>query len=216
MHFMADSADSTRERRRLETTRALIQAARVLTAEHGLAGFTVEQLCSEAAVSRRTFFNYFQSKEDAVLGIPLERSDTAAVNAFLEGGDPRTPGLSPTLLLDLAALTEARWRAMDVAPETLKALLAAVDREPRLIGRVLELAIQGEQLDAVLIEQREGLSSGDLRAQAAAQIVGSFARAAGGEFMQPGNTAPFIEIFERRIAAARELFATQTALMGTP
>ena len=216
MHCMADSAESTREQRRVETTRALIGAARRFTAESGLAGFTIEQLCSEAAVSRRTFFNYFHSKEDAVLGIPLERSDAAEVARFLTSREMEGPGISPTLLRDLAALTEARWRAVDLAPDTFAALLAAVEREPRLLGRMLQIGMEGEQLDARLVEQREGLPSGDPRAAAAAQIIGSLARAAAGELLQPGNTDTFTDIFERRIGAARELFATQTAPMGSP
>ena len=103
---MTGSADGLRERRRAETTRALIRAARRFTAEHGLAGFTVEELCSEAAVSRRTFFNYFASKDDAVLGMPLERSDAAAIARFVSR-DADGPGLSPTLLTDLAVLAKA-------------------------------------------------------------------------------------------------------------
>ena len=35
------------------------------------------------------------------------------------------------------------------------------------------------------------------------------------KFLQPGNSDTFIDIFERRIVAARDLFATQATLMGT-
>ncbi|MFC8683447.1 TetR/AcrR family transcriptional regulator [Microbacterium ureisolvens] len=212
---MTDSADGLRERRRAETTRALIRAARHFTAEQGLAGFTVEELCAEADISRRTFFNYFASKDDAVLGVPLERSDAAAIARFLAGGSGG-PGLSPDLLTDLAMLAEARWRALDIAPDTVQDLFRAVEKEPRLLARMLELGFEGEQFDARLIEQRENLLSGDLRAQVASQLVGALVRSAAGEFLKPGNADTFIEIFERRIGAARDLFVTQTALMGTP
>ncbi|MFH8252641.1 TetR/AcrR family transcriptional regulator [Microbacterium sp. B2969] len=211
---MDESADSPRERRRADTTRALIRTARHFTAERGLSGFTVEELCSEAAVSRRTFFNYFASKDDAVLGIPLERSDAAAVARFLAQAEPTPGGISPTLLTDLALLAEERWRALDIAPETVRDLFAAVEKEPRLLARMLELGAEGERFDARLIEQREGLPDGDLRAQVAAQVVGALVRSAAAEFLQPGNEDTFLDIFERRIGAARELFATQTALMG--
>ncbi|WP_374976806.1 TetR/AcrR family transcriptional regulator [Microbacterium trichothecenolyticum] len=212
---MIDSADGLRERRRADTTRTLIRAARRFTAEHGLAGFTVEELCSEASVSRRTFFNYFASKDDAVLGIPLERSDAAAIARFLAGGQD-DPGISPSLLTDLALLAEERWRALDIAPDTVQDLFRAVEKEPRLLARMLELGFEGEQFDARLIEQRENLPSEDLRAQVAAQVVGALVRSAAGEFLKPGNPDTFIQIFERRIGAARDLFATQTVLMGTP
>jgi AcrR family transcriptional regulator len=211
---MTDSADSPRDRRRTDTTRTLIRVARRYTAERGLSGFTVEELCSEAAVSRRTFFNYFASKDDAVLGLPLERSDAAAVARFLTSGDGGS-GISPSLLTDLAILAEERWRALDIVPETVEDLLRAVEKEPRLLGRMLELVAEGEKFDARLIEQRENLPEGDLRAQVAAQIVGVISRAATGEFLKPGNNDAYIDIFERRIVAARDLFATQATLMGT-
>ena len=214
MHDVTDSADGLRERRRAETTRALIRAARRFTAEHGLAGFTVEDLCAEADVSRRTFFNYFASKDDAVLGVPLERSDAAAIARFVAGGSD-SPGLSPDLLTELARLAEERWRALDIAPDTVQDLFRAVEKEPRLLARLLELGAEGEQFDARLIEQRESLPSGDLRAQVASQVVGALVRSAAGEFLKPGNDDNFIEIFERRIGAARDLFASQNALMGT-
>jgi hypothetical protein len=81
---------------------------------------------------------------------------------------------------------------------------------------MLELGFEAEQFDARLIEQRESLPSGDLRAQVASQVVGALVRSAAGEFLKPGNDDTFIDIFERRIGAARDLFVTQTALMGTP
>ncbi len=112
-------------------------------------------------------------------------------------------------------LAEERWQALDIAPDTVADLLRAVDKEPRLLGRMLEAGAESEKFDVRLIEQRENLPAGDLRAQAAAQIVGAIARAATGEFLQPGNSDTFIDIFERRIVAARDLFATQATLMGT-
>lgn len=216
---MVDSASDRRDQRRTEVTRTLIRAARALTAEQGLGGFTVEELCGRADISRRTFFNYFASKEDAVLGFPIHRSEAEAIARFLAvdgdgvgGGDGVSgPGeLSPTLLADLVAFHEARWRTLDLAPESVASLIAAVEREPRLLRRALEIAAEGEQFDARLVEQREGLAPGDLRAQAASQIVTALGRAATAEFLQPGNTDTFLDIFERRVAAARALFAERT------
>lgn len=68
---MNDSADSLREQRKRETSRSLTETARTLTTERGFAGFTIEELCAEVGVSRRTFFNYFESKENAVFGFAV-------------------------------------------------------------------------------------------------------------------------------------------------
>ena len=204
-----------RERKKLATRQALHEAALRLVAEHGLASVSIDDIAERADVSPRTFFNYFASKDDAVLGIPLERSDAAAIARFLTGGSGG-PGISANLLTDLALLAEERWRALDIAPDTVQDLFRAVEKEPRLLARMLELGFEGEQFDARLIEQRENLLSGDLRAQVAAQVVGALVRSAAGEFLKPGNAESFTRIFERRIGAARDLFATQTAVMGTP
>ncbi|MCS5718777.1 TetR/AcrR family transcriptional regulator [Herbiconiux sp. CPCC 205763] len=57
-----------RERKKRETARAIEVAAVELAAELGLAEVTVEAISHRADVTSRTFFNYFASKEDAVLG----------------------------------------------------------------------------------------------------------------------------------------------------
>ncbi|MFC0038319.1 TetR/AcrR family transcriptional regulator [Actinomadura rayongensis] len=56
-----------RERKKAATRRALHEAAVRLTAEHGLDQVTVEAIADAAGVSRRTFSNYFENKEDALL-----------------------------------------------------------------------------------------------------------------------------------------------------
>ena len=209
MHSVTQSAETPRDRRRAETGHALVRGARLLTADVGLHGFTVEEVCDAAGVSRRTFFNYFASKEDAVLGIPLHRHDEEAIAAFLAGGDPRTPELSPTLLDDLATLALARWSVMDLVPDTVTALFAAVDREPRLLPRMLEHGALTEQADAVLIERREGLPSGDLRAAIAAQVVGTLGRSTAHAYLTGEPDRPFADLYHDHLRAARQLLRSQ-------
>lgn len=48
--------------------RSLRTAAVELVREHGLVDTTVAEIADRAGVSRRTFFNYYACKEDAVLG----------------------------------------------------------------------------------------------------------------------------------------------------
>jgi AcrR family transcriptional regulator len=58
----------TRERKKRETARAIEAAAVELAFEQGLGHVTVESISAAADVTSRTFFNYYASKEDAVLG----------------------------------------------------------------------------------------------------------------------------------------------------
>ncbi|EMY34785.1 hypothetical protein D477_007706 [Arthrobacter crystallopoietes BAB-32] len=60
---------SLRDRKRAETWSALHGAASDLALNHGLESVTIEAVAAAAGVSTRTFFNYFPSKEDAVLGL---------------------------------------------------------------------------------------------------------------------------------------------------
>jgi AcrR family transcriptional regulator len=57
-----------RERKKAETREALSSAALRLAVELGPDGVTVDAIADAAGVSARTFFNYFASKEDAILG----------------------------------------------------------------------------------------------------------------------------------------------------
>jgi AcrR family transcriptional regulator len=69
-----------RERKKLETHRALATAARELALARGLEGVTVEDIADAADVSVRTFFNYYSCKEEALVGIDpgvLEELGTA-------------------------------------------------------------------------------------------------------------------------------------------
>ncbi|MBM7024624.1 TetR/AcrR family transcriptional regulator, partial [Clavibacter zhangzhiyongii] len=164
MHSVTDGATGLRERRRAETSATLTTLARRLTAERGLAGFTVEELCEQAGVARRTFFNYFASKEDAVFGRPA-RLDTADLEeAFVAGGDPSRDGTSPDLLADLAELCLGRWSRLDTDGTSMKDMHAAFRREPGLLVRALDASVEDEASDVRLVERREGLPEGDLRA----------------------------------------------------
>jgi len=72
-----------RERKRAETRQRIIDAALDLALKTGLEQATVEAISAAAGVSPRTFFNYFESKDDALVGLPDERSDTEVVTQVL-------------------------------------------------------------------------------------------------------------------------------------
>lgn len=73
---MTESTVGRRERKRLETRSGLRAAAVRLVLAQGLDQTTVEQISEAVDVSTRTFFNYFESKEDALLGLDeVELSD---------------------------------------------------------------------------------------------------------------------------------------------
>ncbi|MEY9952840.1 TetR/AcrR family transcriptional regulator [Leifsonia sp. EB34] len=63
----SSEAVGLRERKKLQTRNAIHEAAFRLIDSQGLEATTVEQICHQADVSGRTFFNYFPSKAAAAL-----------------------------------------------------------------------------------------------------------------------------------------------------
>ncbi|HWF28610.1 MAG TPA: helix-turn-helix domain-containing protein, partial [Mycobacterium sp.] len=55
-----------RERRRRQTSADIRDAAVRLAQERGFDKVTIEEICVEAGLSTRTFFNYFPNKESAI------------------------------------------------------------------------------------------------------------------------------------------------------
>ncbi|MDH6181829.1 AcrR family transcriptional regulator [Microbacteriaceae bacterium SG_E_30_P1] len=81
-----DVEPGLRERKRRATRRAIQLAAIDLVAEHGLDGTTVDEISRRADVSPRTFFNYFPSKEAAVIGDHPSLPEGAPLEEFLAAG----------------------------------------------------------------------------------------------------------------------------------
>src|SRR5699024_1808460 len=67
MLFEDNASLGRREQKKLETRRAIRNAGLDLALENGLESLTVELIAHTAGVSPRTFFNYFASKEDALV-----------------------------------------------------------------------------------------------------------------------------------------------------
>ncbi|NQW90660.1 MULTISPECIES: TetR family transcriptional regulator [unclassified Curtobacterium] len=95
---MPDAEPGLRERKRRATRRAIQAAALRIAIEDGLGAVTVDEISRRADVSPRTFFNYFPSKEQAILGDDPELPDDAALQEFVDGGP------DGDLLSDLGAL----------------------------------------------------------------------------------------------------------------
>ena len=94
---------SLRERKKLATRRALQRVALDLVAERGYSHVTVEDIAAAADVSPRTFFNYFPSKEAALLGVDPERNESIRRRLVDEPADK-----SPLEALRSVIVDEAR------------------------------------------------------------------------------------------------------------
>ncbi|WP_244255950.1 TetR/AcrR family transcriptional regulator [Rathayibacter sp. VKM Ac-2760] len=188
-----------RDRRVSERRSALARTARELTIRHGFSGFTVEELCEEAGVSRRTFFNYFPSKEYAIVGRPEEGLDDESVAPFLA----RRPGV--TLLEDLVDLGAVHFAAIGLNADSVREFVAVADREPKLLQALLDVGTQRDLLVADLVARREGLDAADPAVLLAVQTAGTVIRSAVGAYLDSDGSVPLERLARDRIAAVTRL-----------
>lgn len=201
---MSDSAESLRDQRKRETSRALTDTARRLTAERGFAGFTVEELCAEVGVSRRTFFNYFETKENAVFGFAAVEPRQEELEHLFEIG-------TGDLLDDFVALTIARFELFNPIDDA-RALLAVIEQEPKLIKAAFEQLAKNERRDRDLILRRlgrdaESTPDAELRAEVLVHAVAALMRLSMDQLLTHHSIDAFGDLVLHRLEAARTLFA---------
>jgi len=119
-----------RERKKIATHIALRSAALRLVAERGLHQVTVEDIAEEADVSVRTFFNYFPSKEDAIVGMDPEKAE------LLRESLAARPAEEPPLAALEAVLSELGTGIAERS-EDWSLRLAIVKGSPALLPRFL-------------------------------------------------------------------------------
>lgn len=199
MHSMDESA-TLRERRRLDTERTITTCAQRLTDEHGLDGFTMEDLAEAAEVSRRTLFNYFPSKIDAVLGNPPDLSPSV-VATFVAGGP------HGHVVDDLGELATVLLRSKVLTREEMDLGRRIVTTTPRLLVAAHERfeQLSGEFVDMILA--REGQQFGADRARLLIRLLvtifdGCLA-ADEGKRTEP----PLADLFTENLRMARDLLA---------
>ena len=134
-----------RERKRLATRRAIQFAVLELVAERGLDNVTVDEISRVADISPRTFFNYFTSKEDALIGDPPTLPDEERVEEFVAAG-PHSDILSG--LGDMLA-TSGENVPDDL--ELLKLRRSLMKQHPQLFAlRMATMRTFEDQLDVVV------------------------------------------------------------------
>ncbi|MCR6483136.1 TetR family transcriptional regulator [Amycolatopsis sp. OK19-0408] len=186
-----------RERKKYETHRALATAAVRLVAERGLDAVTVEDIATAADVSVRTFFNYFASKEDAVvIAVPdhLQRTERT-IERFLA---------LPAELSALAALTTAIRDDLAFIAENPREWLdrvTAMKRHPTLVHR--SLAMNAEQIEPLTtaIARRTGCAPADLFPSLLLNVVSGALNAAMMRWHERDGEGAVADLFDDAVAS---------------
>ncbi|MFI1753029.1 TetR/AcrR family transcriptional regulator [Streptomyces sp. NPDC020571] len=133
-----------RERKKRATRAALSEAAVRLAAEHGAEKVTVEAISAAAGVSVRTFFNYFDSRDDAFVVVDAD-AGARMRRAVLE---------APAELSPLAALREAMAAELAEAEqqhELWRLHAKVLHASPHLLARGVgaHMAAEADLADAI-------------------------------------------------------------------
>jgi AcrR family transcriptional regulator len=197
---MSDSANETRAvLRKQETAARLVALCRRLTAERGLNGFTIEEVCAEVGVSRRTFFNYFPSKEDAILGIGESEEMTQLIAEFKS----RSSRGWSAVVDDLIEFAIEHTRSVEHNATEHLAFMKMLEREPRLLARFIGVGRDREALVVSIIADREGVPANDPRARAAVDIVSTVLRSTADRISEPAVAENFGAALAESLAAVR-------------
>lgn len=196
-----DACGGLRERKKRATRAAIHRAALELAHSQGIDGATVEAIAERAEVSARTFFNYFHSRDDALIGVnpdaPAEIE--AAVKQCPSEGTVREV-VHAVMLARLNGLTADRrtW--------AMRRDLAVAD--PRIGERMLGAGVRVDRAVVAALLAREARARGEelgeqtrLEVAVAGYSALGAVRAALNQHLDSGMRTPIGALVDRAFAA---------------
>ena len=197
-----------RERKKLATRQALQDVALRLVAERGLDQVTVEDISEAADVATRTFFNYFSSKEEALLGnLPEKVATVQRMVVDRPAGETPLEAVCQvlrTMTLRLAERREERLLRQQV-----------IERHPGLLARQLGEYASFEQALAAAVAERLGAGRTDaLYCRVVAAVAVAAARSAVSTWMADKGRRPLAGMVDAAFAQLRDLGSPPPATIG--
>ncbi|WP_280386052.1 TetR/AcrR family transcriptional regulator [Nocardia wallacei] len=154
-----------REQKKRRTLLDLCMAARRLTLERGLDATTAEDVAKAVGVSPRTFFNYYETKLDAVIGPVGEIGTPAARDRFVAGGP------TGVLIDDLTALYASGYEPDDEVRESISLVAEIIKQEPRVLAGFVAAGARHEAAVGDLLSARMGSAASSEFAALAAHLM---------------------------------------------
>ncbi|MBM2621233.1 TetR family transcriptional regulator [Actinoplanes sp. LDG1-06] len=166
MATTAPTAPGRRDRKKQQTRAALTAAALRLVDERGRDHVTVEEIAEAADVSPRTFFNYFATKDDALIGGPLP--DGPSIHDRLlavPAGVPLVRALLEAMTPDIADIQAER--------DVWLLRLRVIKSNPSLLPILVARGECAEEETIAAVAARTGLPADSMFPQLAATTVGA-------------------------------------------
>jgi AcrR family transcriptional regulator len=196
-----------RERKRREVRARIEEAALFLALRDGLDATTVDAISERADVSPRTFFNYFDTKDSAVLGVHQAdlTDDLAAEHVARAAGQPLVSSLVELVLAVMGAPTAA-------GAVVHRDRVALVKRHPQVLaGQFAQIAARNEWLVGTaqqIIAAAGGTEPGGA-SRAEAEVLlgtcGAAIRTAVREWADAEDPGPVDDIQRRAVALVHQI-----------
>jgi AcrR family transcriptional regulator len=123
-----------RDRKKQATRQALRGAALQLVAERGFANVTVEDIAEAADVATRTFFNYFPSKESAVIGADPQRVEQMRVSLLARPSGESPLNALRSVLVEYAATIAEELDDLGEGRDAWFSRFCVLREDPGLLG----------------------------------------------------------------------------------
>lgn len=196
----AAGAVPLRTRKKDATRRALVQAAQQRFREQGFDATTIDELCTDAGVSRRTFFRYFPDKE--ALAFPHRSERLRRFVALLEDAPARANPIDT-----LRAIAHVFAQEYSANHAQLVAQQRLIDRTPALVAREHEIDRDWERAMERAFARRLGNGAdASLRARMMAGAAIGVIRATLRHWFELDGAADLGELGERALDALQAGF----------
>lgn len=197
---------SLRERKRAAQETTIERAAVELSKKHGYHNVSVEMICEVSMVSPRTFYNYFGTKENVVLGSSTPVASDDDVYRFVH--EPGPDILTDFLVMVVDSLTEnapdkdlylARQQVLYSTPE-LAAKKMAIDGE--IEKRYVEIIVDRLRTQGRTTDLPEALED---EARMIIAIIRGVMTYTAQKWIQPGYAAPVTTLLDDAISLLRTI-----------
>ena len=195
---MTAKISNLREQFKTNTRQELTRVGLQLFLQQGFANTTIDQVVAPLGISKRTFFRYFDTKEDLVFEWQKEMAPALVEGLHSRPGhEPPFTAVSQTLF-SLAARTNEN-------PDLAFALMRLLKETPSLAGREMERRTVWEQaLTAALIEREGHAAMPRLKARIIVGMAMTAWIAALDEWYIDGGKAELRTLLEKAFSLAKQ------------
>jgi AcrR family transcriptional regulator len=194
----ASAAPGLRERKRQQTRERLTRVAMALFRDHGFEATTLDDIAAAADISRRSFFHYFESKEDVVFA--WHEESTAALIAAV-AARPASESMLTAAENAISAMIRQLEPGEAIAIARLKRDNPALQARDQVKYEKLERAL------AEALAKRAGHKTEKLQARLVAMIATGAMRIGGELWAAEGAR-------EKPEALAKRIFAAIRTILG--